>query len=467
MKRLLITLGTVAAVAASLFTGCTKDVTVTPDELATVSIERLPSDTTECKFSLKPSENATYFYYLMSETDQTEAFLAGEAAGIMRMEGNQPSELVFEKLDPKTTYHLYAIAYDEAEKQGVLATVKFRPDDGGFKVEQEFVLKNSAAIKVKLGDEYKRIAYYFGKPEDRQAFIDGSLEILAMDKIIGEYTFTYYDLQPDTEYAFFVVGYNILDIPTELNEVTFRTPAEGAGPEVTLTTDHSDIYRSNFTLTPNEHCFAATAYVCDKGYRDELIYHQSHFKGDVMGMLYTWQGETVQSIPQPSTEPLPLEFFTPALQPEFEIEILALLFDENLNPIGVQRILTKTPAVNPNAVDPKTISAEIVISDIYKKGATYTITPSENAFAIMYDTVDGDWYDDIKETSEYYETLVNDEIFKQGRYWSYTNKTVTFTEKGGKANTKYYAAACPMNENGPLGGGWAAPVLVSYTTTNE
>lgn len=151
------------------------------------------------------------------------------------------------------------------------------------------------------------------------------------------------------------------------------------------------------------------------------------------------------------------------------MEIYAIAYDKDFNLSGVYNFDFSTPSYNAEAGE---AHVSIDVSDVTSTGAMYTITKGENMFAVMYDTLEAEWFDMIVDDPSYHEFYIHEILLGNAMYFAYgpdmADGKVVFEEKTGTPLTRYYAAACPMNENGPVrDNGWGKLVIEEYTTSVE
>lgn len=435
---------------------------------ATVTIEKTGSDSVD-GFNVRftPSEDAASYDYAITETATIEDFVAGNVPETVHVTGNELSDVVFSDLNTNTIYTLYARAYDENGEAGGVAQYRVMTGDGLYKVELQYLTDMAVGINIYFTNDYYDSEYYLGTPDDREAFLSGNVEVSNVgESPTDKVTVNYLDLKPSTEYVMYVNGYDRSGTKV-FRELPFSTKAEGDCPKVELETISTNVYKSSYCLKANANTGKIIAAIGSLGDFDSNI-SITNF-GDVLGMFTGWAETGWNNTLYSVTGELRLDMTTPELALDNELEIYAISCDKDMNPAGVQRFVVKTPSFNPEA---KGGSVSIAISDINEKGATYTYSPDEDCFAFMYDTIDADWYDDLKEnSSEWYEFYLSDLLFKQKFYFAYAPELINgkciFTEKTGQEGVRYYAAACPMNENGPVEGGWLPVVLEEYTTTSK
>lgn len=434
--------------------------------LASVRIEKQGNSRADgFEVLITPSENSVSMRYALGDEADFDAFRAGKFEGEVSVKGNQPVSVPFEGLDEAVNYTVYAVAMDAAGREGEVASLKVRTISGTLLCERQYLLSESVGYKFSLSPEYRSFRYHLGTEADRDAFFGGTIADAEQVEILINYTVNYFDLKPETDYVFFAEVIDRAGNPVHQVADAFRTPAVGEAPAVTL--DYTnDIYMGTYKLTPNTHCRKVSATISLKGAQDETIYHNLHWKGDVMGMLQKWEGVASANIViAEGGTTAELELRTPTLETDNPLEIYALVYDSEGNPAGIQHFDFRTPAYDPDA--PKA-SVRVAVSDITTKGATYTYTMDEGTFAVMYDTVDAEWWDNFKATDpNYNEYYLHNLLYSAGGKWFYKQTTGTFTEATGKPGTRYYAVGAPMNCNGPLANGWGELAIVEYTTLTE
>lgn len=464
MKRTIIT-STLLIFLATLALSCAKEVTTEklPFGKATIQIQNSSTpDSTRCSVLFIPSENSTSFIYAIGNENDFESFENGEMA-TETVQGNAETEITFSNLNPLMEYTIFARAFDEENLPGSICVYKVRTTDNLFYLSAEYVTDMAAGIKINYSDRNYEFEYYFGKPEDKEAFLNGETENKSMTDEIGN-TFVYnrLDLEPDTEYAFFAKASDRAG-KYEYRELVFRTKALDDCPKVTMNIDKIDIYKGTYTITSNEQCAKVAVLICDKGRHDGLLYTDG--MGDILRILDTW-GNIGFYVKTSMEKQYTTEHVTEDMRLDHNLEMYVVTYNKDFYPSGIQHFEFNTPAYNENA---PSCTVDVKVTNITDKGATYTYTPDENTLGFMYETVEADWYDDLKNNSgEWHKFWLHEYLFSTGMYWGYNsdNKPIVFTENTGQPNFRYYAAACPMNQNGPEKG-WQPEVLVEYTTLNN
>lgn len=446
-----------------LVTGCSTDTTIETIDLPSVAIEQTGDfNDKECSFVLTPSALTDHFEYAIGVEEDRSKFENGTLETIKKQAGKEKLTVVFDDLSPNKMYTVFARAYTAANFSGPTATCVPKMNKFGYTIEQKFLTDHSAGLAISCSSDFYRFRYALGTAADRAAFEDGTLETKNMEERTF-YAVSFFDLKANTEYIFYSQGYERGGKKTAVIETPITTFQENGCPAVTMTIDKIDIYEGNYTFTPNALCGAAAVVICDKGQWADVIDNAMNWRGDIFAMLNSWYKDAPDMLTVFGEGPLPAVFQTPGLMLDHEMEAFVLIVDKEGNPSGVSHFEFQTPPEDPNAA---VATATVIVSDITAAGATYTFTADDNTFAYMYDTVDADWYDAVKETPEYYEHYLADVFYSNGQYWHYTNSETTFTEGYGTPGTRYYAAVVPMNANGPAKG-WGEAVLVEYTTLGE
>lgn len=457
----------ICLVSSMMFAGVYSCSTVDADPYggtASVEIEKTgSSDYTEFGVRFIPSSNTVSFRYAIGEASDFGDFVAGTMQNTVTVEGASETDVVFENLVPNKVYTIFAVACDENGFEGEVATAKIPTADDNFLLEIQYVTDESAGFTFTATSDYRGGRFYLGTEADRDLFING--EVGEEFKDMKSKTANFFDLQPSTDYVFYAQAIDRAGFMSDVIEIRITTLAEGACPKAEFSFDN-DIYYGTYTLTPNDKCGQITSFICIEGSNDMMINSGSHWAGDIIAMMKSWEslvskGKVTISY---GGDPAVMNFRTPELLCDNHLEIYAMYYDNSGNVTGIYRYTAKTPSFDENAGEAK---LTVEVSDITASGATYTYTKGENTFAFMYDSIDADWFDDFKENDpSYHEFYIHELLFQAGKYWSYGQDVTTFNEETGTPGTRLYAAGCPMNVNGPKGG-WGALVLEEYTTLAE
>lgn len=458
-----------------IISGCDKTEQEVPETgAATVRIEidrSFAVDSTSVSVSFIPSENATGFRYAIGLSEDFQSFVDGTLSVSSdysgQVMGNEPVDVTFEGLDPVSLYSVFAVAIDENGIEGSVASTKIVTDANDFLVENSFLLSRAATFQIEISSDYASVVYYFGQDGDLDAFLSGQLETGSVSEV-SHMTLNYFDLVPDSDYVFFAQVIDRFGITAKVFDIPVHTPAVGDCPNVTLEYEN-DIYNGYYVLSQSSGCARIAAIINTEGSYDGIISNTLNWSGDVAAMIDSWSGvEGAQVFQSEGSEDLTVYFQTPSLICSNPLEMFVLLYGEDGEPCGVDRFRFSTPAEDPDA--PEAV-ASVTVRDITSSGATYEYTMPEDTFACMYDTVDADWFDELRESEEYTEYYLHDLLFSQGYYYHYNDGTPsgmswTFTETAGQPDYRYYAVACPMNCNGPASG-WGDLVMVEYRTLSE
>lgn len=451
--------------AVTFFSGCSGlEENLKMPGTATVEVTEIVSDDPLlCKVLMTPSENTVSYRYGIGNEEDCRLFGKGQFSGAVEIEGNKPEEVVFEELDSRTEYMVFAQAKDEKGTYGEIYIHRILTVDTLFKAKAQYVTDRSFGVELSLSNNYQVFEYYLGTEADREAFAENKLETSSVEEISSKrFILNFFDLQPASDYVFYVRGYDRFGMPSQYREVAFSTLDEGNCPAVNMEIKHLDVYKGEFRLTANEKCGSFSAFICERGVNDVVIYNDMNWQGDMITMMRSWENIGDATFCKEGT--LDMEYVMYNLETDFNLEMYVLAYDESYEPFGIYHYEFATPAYNENAVNG---TVEIEVKDITETGATYIYRP-EKLFAFMFETVDADWYDDIKENSgEWNETYLHNLLYNSGQYFAYCrdleNGELSYTESTGQSGVRYYAAACPMNENG-IKGGWLPEVLVAYTT---
>lgn len=427
------------------------------------------SDPEMCKVLFTPSEGVTEYSYAIGTDADKDAFLSGSLEeNYGTVTGDEPSEVTFEDLEAGY-YTIYAIATDSTGVRGGLCTMRAFLPDGYFRVEPYYLSDRSAGFKFNITQLYYRFEYYIGKEGDREKFLNGEVDKEVLTDISMYHVINFLDLEPATDYVLYAIAYDRKDVPTDLVEMPFSTYAEGESAAIEFNIKSIDIYKGVYELIPNEKCGRIDMIVSADGNHDNLIENDAHFKGDIPLMVNNWCSVGGDGTASAVGTSLVKDYITASLTTDYPLEIYAVAYDMDFNVAAVYNFKFSTPSFNSEAGIPE---ASIEVSDITSTGATYTITKGSNMFAAMFETLDADWFDDLKNSAGYSEYYIHDLLFANGQYFVYGNDMVdgksSFEEATGTPLTRYYAVVCPMNENGPAEDkGWGAMVLEEYRTLSK
>ena len=457
-----------AAVAGLLGGGCTEGSSV--GESSTVRIIRLGSeDSTSVSVRFEPSENTEYYVYAIGSDSDYGSFVSGTMEGMERAEGPEAKEVTFTGLEATAAYTVFAQGTStDGVTEGVTMLTVSTPDTR-VSAELQYVTPVGCGFKVSFTQEYYEARYYLGTSSDREAFLAGEKEDGRLTEVDGYGCVNYYDGVEPGDYVFYAIGYDRYGMESELFEIPVTVP-ETAGadmPDAEFEIVSLDIYKGTFRFTPNDACGKITCSIGETGYVSNMI-SSTGWRGDAVAMLDSWSGISGQ-VPSHTVESGVLEFdnYTTDLLTGYGLELYVLTYDKEGNPAGVRKYEVSTPAEDPGL--PVAGIEEIKVENITTAGATYTIRPDENTFAIVYDTYDADYYDQVTSSSSYHEFFIHEELLGgETAKFSYGNGEVIYAETQGTPYTEYLLCVAPMNGNGPVDSGWGElAVSERYRTLAE
>lgn len=454
-------------IAAAAFAACNgNEVVEKPDSTdADVSIEVVSVSSEELSFRLIPNEYVSSYAFGVGSDEDYEKFSSGEDLDyIAENYGTEPVEINRTDLAPNQCYTIFVKAYGEDGLAGAVSSRRIFLADDYFTPVTQFVADHSAAVKFHVTPNCYRFEYYLGTAADRDDFIAGNLDVRVIVEPVDEYTATYMDLESSKEYVMFARAYDRGENQSSLYEIPLNTLPEGECASMTFAVREDDAYKSICEFVPNTKCQVIHAIICEEGARDGMI--ASDWKGDLAGMLLSWSTIGAEAglgnFSSYSGETLVAEYTNNSLLLDKPMEYYALLLDADHNPVALHHGKFTTASFKEGAGE---ASAEISISNINEKGATYTITLNEHAMGVLFDTVDGSWYENAIKSPDYTEAYWQDILLNQGFYWSYGKSEVMFNETTAVPEKKYYVVACPMNVNGPQG--WGKMAVGEYTTSKN
>ncbi|MCD8101486.1 MAG: hypothetical protein LUE26_02745 [Alistipes sp.] len=460
-----------ALLPAVALTACDDDKYVEPVLSPSVQLEYVPTpDANEIVVTITPGKSVATLRYAIGQDEDSDAFLAGTMTGIATIEAAGEIDTRFTGLQEKEVYTIFARGFAADGTAGPLALlkVKTRGELPELVVSTQFVAETSAGIYINGHTNYYKYVYALGRDGDRETFEKGILDGTTEKTESAKYTATYFDLDMDSEYVFFLTAYDRLsNQPTETIEVPFRTAAKGTVPAVSVTLDHIDIFSSHYTLTPNSLCkrFGVTA-TYDGEYEDAS--KNETYKGNMLEMLWAWDRSKNGYITRGYGE-LAYQHSTPSFLLgtddafNHEIEMYVIVYgDDEETPVAVQRHLFETPAYDDGMGEAE---ATITVTDIHDNGAMYEFEVNEYTMGLVYETVDEEWYEQLLQSGYYYEGYMEDLILYEG-YWNYTHniRRTSFPEATASPGRNYRVFYMPMNYNGPFGG-LGKMKSYSYTTT--
>lgn len=442
------------------FTGCEEDY-AEPLVSPSVEINRIPSiSQTEITVAFAPSRTVARFEYAIGNDSDKEAFLAGTYPGIVKVEDGDTREVEFPGLTKNAVYTIFARAYDANETAGPLASIKEKTRGNLVDIDAvvQFEGENSLAVTLTANTTYYKYDFALGVDSDLKDFEDGTLEGMTSREEFSTYTASYFNLQPNSEYVFFVRAYDrVSNMPTETTKINVHTVERGTVPAVECTVSSIDLYCGKYLITPNEHVGKVAIAFTLQGELDSTINDDIYWKGNILEMLKSWISANAGLVTLGYDRPFTTEFTTPSMllggnDPYgYPIEAFAIVYDKDEKPFAVQKFNFKTPDYDNDAKEAK---VGLKISHITQNGALYEFTPNEHAIGMFFETFDADWVHEVMQSESYYDGYLELYLYYYC-YWIYLNGSPvsTFPERNAEPGKKYYVFYMGINANGIEGFG--------------
>ncbi len=403
MKKKLLLIG----MALFALAGCSPTPEVEPKVV--VEVENSPGlllekvgGTLKNRFEIKITPNSVTAMYeyalcLFDDNGALESFENGTLEKRVRVNNGDEAQVAFEGLIPETNYTVYARGYDAEGNQGPVAMLSARTNsEDNFITGVQYVTNTSAGFTVITSPDCFKFDYALGKAGDRAKFENGSLDGLQTKEESSEYTFNYFDLEPDTDYLFFTRGYDRAGNSYDIYETEIRTYADDTCPDVVFTKE-TDVFWGEYMFTPNKMCGKIIALVSPVGKYEEAIYSDLMRRGDIVGTLEDWSQLENPMALSATDSPLGLFYQTPGLISDVELESYVLIYGNDRKPFGVKKFSFVNHVYDPDLAQPE---VSVNIKDITTVGATYEFTIDEKTLVLLFDPIDADWYDEFKTTED-------------------------------------------------------------------
>lgn len=452
---------------------CDSDDYVDPEISPAVYLEYQPTaNANEITVNFTPSKSVGKYTYAIGSDSDKDAFLAGTLPGIRTGEGNEASTDTFTGLVQNEVYTIFAMATTDKGTAGPLAMIKVKtrgalPDVNATAL---FVAERSAAFTIKGHTNYYKYVFALGREGDKDAFERGVMDGIVERSEMSEYTATYFDLDMDSDYVFYLMAYDRLsNLPTETFEYPFRTAAKGTVPAVDIDVEHIDIYAGDYKIIPNSLCskFGVSATLIGK--YDATIDNET-YKGNVMKLMDGWARTSSGYITMGYAVPTPYQFVTADLLLDNndafnqQIELYVLVYGAGEDPVNVQRFIVETPAYDDNAGES---DATVTISDINDTGAFYQFEVNENTMGLFFETFDEEWYSALLQSDAYYDGYIENYLYEAGK-WNYCHgvSRTNYPEATADPGRTYIVFYMTINYNGPYNG-FGELRKAYYSTTGE
>lgn len=384
---------------------------------------------------------------------------------------NREQEVIFENLELKKEYTIFARAYSHDGKAGGIAMKSFF-NGSKLSVSAQYVTDTSAGIVISMGDGWSSCRYHFGTESDREDFVSGKI---AGNTIVEKerYVVNRFDLQPDSEYVFYTIPVNRMGVEFEPMEFRFTTAGKGECASTELELPVHDVYMMTAQLHPNGLC-SKTVGICSLLSLDGTMVDmncstilESQYNGDIEAMLAAYEESGAASVAY-NYNPLEVSAsMRTLLECGREIELYVGMYDEDDNFVGAEYYTYATPAYDENAGE---ADADVEIVQIVNGGSDYgtyhsvkaIITPNENTLGYFVSMMGAYEYEQAmaQEDPDSYirSQLMND--WSTSTVFTYGNYPVAYiNEKIYSWYTENYIVVCPFNANGVQGWG---PVVAEY-----
>ncbi len=417
--------------------------------------------------TMVPNESSSAFFYAIGTSSDREIFLGEMLEGTRYSTQSEPLEVTFDGLEGDTEYTIYACAIDADGKQGSLASYIVKSYDVELSVENLYVGAENVAFLIEANSAVYRVDYYFGESGLSDAFANDELSGVGY---IIEQTYkccNFYELDENTSYSFYAKAYDRRGAVSGVVEVPVTTASYDAIPSVEFTVGESDVYKSNYTVTPNSLCSKYHILAGELGDYSVIYDSATGYAGDVYNMMLNWVGEDWGVYSYNTEHKFYMENF--GLTSTVTYEIFVLCCDAEGNPASLQRFEVAT--------EPKEATGDaevtIVADEITSNSASFTITPNEHTIGVLFQTY-------TKSTYDSYWSLYTDELyeFQLSQWqaaiyngssdipWHYGSEPFTYSEVDIAAG-EYYVVATPVNGAGVDAGGWGDVVTYYYEIVAE
>lgn len=469
MKKLIL-----MTVIASVFLSCNEATDIVKD-YATISVKRIDQYNGNIhKIEVEPSENAIAYEYAVGDFSELKKFEDGTLADITMVDNNIKDTLEVESADFEQI--LFARAIDADGQAGPVSTLRLSVFSDQLSASVYWVTDKSAAVEVFMGSNYYMFRYHMGTAQDREAFLNDEIGSNS-DEDIPHFFVNTFDLEPETEYIFYLRAIDRTGKYTELYEVPVKTLSTEESPTCAFEIIHQDAYVSKVKFTPGPNCGKIAGFIDEKDIRNTELFSGLHWAGDLLKAIDGWSnlGSFEYGFASYDASPMSVEKVNKTYSLGMEMESYIVMYDKEMNPCGVYRFYFTTPEFNKDLEVPAT--PEIKMELATSKGGLFTIVPDKNTMGVLYGSIDADWYDSSNDSmiSQYgkfylHESLLNN-VATGASFFTYGNSQFQYTESAASPSYRYYAVAAAMNANGPGnetdGRGWSEMAMLEYTTTAE
>lgn len=418
-----------------------------------------------------PEEGTAKFSYAIGHSEDFESFRDGTIPGYTTVPNGEPLKVTFEDLDLGQDYTVFARAYDAKGEAFAPSQFGIKTSSSDFVVSKYYVTDFTAGFRVKTTDDYYKYAYYLGKPGELEKFKNDETKNTVVLNTV-EYVYNYWELTPDTEYTFYVKGWDRNEVETEVFTIYFKTEPTGSDaiPNVTFTPGRADFFIQEYTITPNAKCKRIVLRQTTKGLDSETMTNKYGYKNDVMNMYDIWKDTEAEMMKcyVATDKTLIAQCETKALELNAELDVYVVIYDENYVPSSVKKFDMKTPDRDPNA---STDGMEVNI-EMKKKaqdGVEFDITTNEAVRFYMMDIYSDKAYKKVLSAAgEDYdprETFQKDLLSRpSSTVWMYDSRLYPgrYDEEAFKFGETYHLVVAPTNVNGPYGDGFGEVAIETF-----
>ncbi len=448
---------------SAVFTSCTTETFETLKQ-ASVAISDVESATTSTiTATFTPDAACASYMYAIGKSDDRDVFLLGGLEGTQTATGSM--DVTFEGLEADTEYTIYALAYDASQVEGSVASYAIRSYNALCEVTIQYAGVNTAGVGIVTNSSVSRVDYALSTPGRSADFKSGDMNDIKSVTEINSMATNYYDLDADTDYAFYYMFYDRSGGVSAVYELPFATGNTEDSPYVEFTMGDINIFEGNYTFTPNDKC-SKYYFMVDAADTYSQIFNGEGYAGDIYNMMLNWAGEDWGVYT--ATETLDFSLQTVELNSSVDMEFYVLACDLDGNPAAVQAFIFSTPTGEATGVAAIEKIEEIEITSYSSK---FEITPNEHTFGTFYalftkSSYDTYWSTDIDALQEQmYSDYTQQVLYDHDPVWQVGNEPFIYEEAYGlSANTSYYVVAIPISGEGLDIGGWGDVELYEFTT---
>ncbi len=482
MKKLLIQSCAFLTIALGLtLTGCNGKTEVIVLSEPTVQVELVGTpDPTQFTVTLKPDADVAKYIYALGTEDDKATFLAGGLAGTQTVLGAEERTEEYTGLDAKTKYVLYARAYDADGEPGPLTARLIETYTSDFTVETYYITDESAGFHITNTNDYYQYAICLGAPGMKADFEDNLMEGIITYTEQFDWVENYFDLEPNTEYTFYAKGWDRSGRATKTFEINFKTYEQNSDeiPNFTWEAGESDFFEHHYIVTPNSKASRVLFYWMEPDAYDDVIYGPNNWQGKLLEMFDAWKDTADMGFTQCYYADGVLDAAPQTTDMELgvEMEVYIMAYNEKLEPTTIKRYYVNRPDFQEGLPTAKASDFTIKIENVQNHQFDYTISyTGEGTTAYYFECYYGPDFDKVyNEDGADHQQFVNNPYYFHDQFNSmkydgvgfmyktpsYGPQTYKDTEaKPFEKGVHYYMVVTPMNDNGPIEGGWGELVI--------